>query len=128
MNLNQVTVPSVDVERASDFYSRLGLKLIVEAYPRYARFECPDGDSTFSIHQVPRLPEGAGSLIYFECEQLDDKIKELQDIGIRFEGEAEDKKWLWREGRLKDPDGNRIVLYHAGKNRKFPPWRIQSTP
>jgi catechol 2,3-dioxygenase-like lactoylglutathione lyase family enzyme len=127
MNLNQVTVPSVNVEKAADFYSRLGLRLIVEAYPRYARFECPEGDSTFSIHQVARLPEGEGTLVYFECEQLDEKITELQDRGIPFESLAEDKKWLWRETRLKDPDGNRIVLYWGGKNRKDPPWRVRET-
>jgi catechol 2,3-dioxygenase-like lactoylglutathione lyase family enzyme len=125
MNLNQVTVPSVNVEKAAAFYSRLGLRLIVESYPRYARFECPDGDSTFSIHQVARLPDGEGILIYFECDQLDEKVKELQNIGIRFEEAPEDKKWLWRETRCKDPDGNRIVLYRAGKSRKFPPWRIK---
>jgi catechol 2,3-dioxygenase-like lactoylglutathione lyase family enzyme len=123
MNLNQVTVPSVDVEKSAAFYTRLGLKLIVEAYPRYARFECPQGESTFSIHQVARLPEGEGILVYFECDQLDEKIGALQKKGIRFETEAEDKEWLWREIRLKDPAGNHIVLYHAGKNRKSPPWR-----
>jgi hypothetical protein len=35
-----------------------------------------------------------------------------------------DQAWLWREAYLKDPDGNLICLYHAGANRRFPPWRI----
>ena len=35
-----------------------------------------------------------------------------------------DQSWLWREAYLKDPDGNLICLYHAGANRRFPPWRI----
>ncbi|MEM7380928.1 MAG: VOC family protein, partial [Bacteroidota bacterium] len=35
-----------------------------------------------------------------------------------------DQSWLWREARLKDPDGNTLILYHAGENRKNPPWRI----
>lgn len=48
MNLNQVTVPSLDLAKSISFYKRLGLKLIVEALPHYARFVCPDGDSTFS--------------------------------------------------------------------------------
>jgi hydroxymethylpyrimidine/phosphomethylpyrimidine kinase len=33
--------------------------------------------------------------------------------------------WLWREARLRDPSGNEICLYHAGANRRFPPWRIK---
>jgi catechol 2,3-dioxygenase-like lactoylglutathione lyase family enzyme len=57
MNLNQVTVATTDVARAIGFYSTLGLRLIVESIPRYARFECPDGESTFSIHRPRRSSE-----------------------------------------------------------------------
>lgn len=49
MNLNQVTIPSLDLSKSVPFYQQLGLKLIVESQPHYARFECPDGNSTFSI-------------------------------------------------------------------------------
>ena len=37
-----------------------------------------------------------------------------------------DERWLWREARLKDPAGNVLCLFHAGENRKNPPWRIDS--
>ena len=50
MNLNQVTVASTDVARSIEFYSKLGLKLIVNSHSKYARFECPEGHSTFSVH------------------------------------------------------------------------------
>ena len=50
MNLNQVTVSVSDVERSISFYEQLGLKLIVKSLPHYARFECPQGDATFSLH------------------------------------------------------------------------------
>jgi catechol 2,3-dioxygenase-like lactoylglutathione lyase family enzyme len=43
MNLNQVTAPSTDVARSIEFYRRLGLRLIVDALPDYARFDCPGG-------------------------------------------------------------------------------------
>jgi hypothetical protein len=33
--------------------------------------------------------------------------------------------WLWREARLRDPDGHRVCLYRAGQNRKNPPWRLR---
>ena len=52
MNLNQITIPSLDLEKSIPFYQTLGLKLIVKSLPHYARFECPDGTSTFSIQQV----------------------------------------------------------------------------
>ena len=68
MNLNQVTVPSTDVRRSIDFYQRLGLVLIVEDLPSYARFECPEGDATFSVHQTGQPSGSPGVVVYFECE------------------------------------------------------------
>jgi len=125
MNLNQVTVPVLDVSRSIAFYSRLGMKLIVEALPDYARFELPAGEATFSVHRVASLPEGEGVWIYFESHRLDAWVAELQEAGFQFDEALENKRWLWREARLSDPDGNRLILYHAGRNRKDPPWRIQ---
>ena len=75
MDLNQVTLPALDVAESADFYARMGFLQIVDS-PHYARFECPD------------------------------------------------KSWLWREAILVDPAGNRICLYRAGENRKYPPWRV----
>ncbi|MFS4481822.1 VOC family protein [Hyunsoonleella sp. 2307UL5-6] len=124
MDLNQITIPSQNVEKAIGFYKTLGLKLIVEALPKYARFECTSGNSTFSIHKVEELPKGNGITVYFEDENLDALVLQLQQKGISFETLPEDKSWLWREAHLKDLDGNHIILYHAGTNRKNPPWRI----
>ncbi|MCW5516356.1 VOC family protein [Muriicola sp. Z0-33] len=127
MNLNQVTIPSLDLDQASDFYQKLGLKLIVKALPNYLRFECPLGASTFSVHLVEKLPEGEGIYLYFECEDVDETVGKLMRKGIEIDELPSDKSWLWREARLKDPDQNQIILYYAGKNRKDPPWRIKST-
>jgi len=124
MNLNQVTVPSHDLEIAIPFYEKLGLNLIVKALPHYARFECPDGESTFSLHQVDQINPNNDIWVYFEVDQLDQKVAELINLGIQFDEMPEDKSWLWREARLKDPDGNQLILYYAGENRKNPPWRL----
>ncbi|MCT4699139.1 VOC family protein [Tenacibaculum haliotis] len=124
MNLNQVTIPSLDVEKATLFYQKLGLHLIVNAKPRYVRFEVPEGEATFSIHLVDALPKENGVVVYFEDENLDELVKNLQEKGIVFSQLPKDESWLWREAHLLDPDGNKIVLFKAGKNRKNPPWRI----
>ena len=124
MNLNQITVPSLDVEKAIEFYKKLGLELIVQALPNYARFLCPEGDVSFSIHQVNELPSGDGISVYFECADLDHTVGLLAAIGIQFEELPNDKPWLWREARLRDLDNNQIILFFAGTNRKNPPWRI----
>ncbi|MCB0639242.1 MAG: VOC family protein [Lewinella sp.] len=127
MNLNQVTVPSRDLARAIPFYETLGLQLIVRALPHYARFVCPDGQATFSLHQQEELPQGNGIMVYFECDDLDEHVDRLLARGIAFDELPNDKRWLWREARLKDPDGNQLVLYHAGENRLNPPWRLEDT-
>ncbi len=124
MNLNQVTIPVSKVEKSIVFYQTLGLKLIVQALPRYARFECPDGNASFSLHHVDHEIKPNGTSIYFECDDLDSKVKDLKKKGIVFDEDPEDRSWLWREARLKDPDGNQLILYYAGENRLNPTWRI----
>jgi len=124
MNLNQITISSVDVAKSTRFYKILGLNLIVDALPRYVRFKCPEGDTTFSIHKVKELPTVKSTTIYFEVENLSETISDLQQKGIIFNSEILEQSWLWLEVHLNDPDGNPIIIYHAGKNRKSPPWRI----
>jgi catechol 2,3-dioxygenase-like lactoylglutathione lyase family enzyme len=125
MNLNQITVPSLNIPKSISFYQTLGLKLIVKS-DHYARFECPDGTSTFSVHLAEALPTGAGISVYFECEDLDEKVAELIRKGIAFDQLPKDQPWLWREAYLKDPDGNQLILFYAGENRLNPPWRIET--
>jgi predicted enzyme related to lactoylglutathione lyase len=125
MDLNQITVPAVDVAASAKFYQLLGLRLIVDSVPRYARFECPVGNSTFSIEHVDTAPSEPDIVVYFECDKLDDVVQNLKSSGAVFESEPLDQPWLWREARLRDPSGNSICLFHAGENRKNPPWRVK---
>src|SRR6185295_9404369 len=104
MNLNQVTVPAVDIPASVAFYQRLGLELIVSS-PHYARFKCPVGDATFSVHQAQSSPSGPAAIIYFEIDRLDERVKELREAGVGFSQSPRDEPWLWREARLTDPSG-----------------------
>ena len=122
MNLNQVTVPARDYESSVDFYRRLGLRQIVDSPGRYARFECPGG-ATLSVH-VEEGRMAGDAVIYLESEDLDDWVARLEAAGIAFETRPEDQDWGWREAHLRDPAGNRLCLYRAGENRRYPPWRI----
>ena len=125
MNLNQITIPSLDLEKSIPFYETLGLKLIVKSLPHYARFECPDGTSTFSIQQVETLTTENGIHIYFECDNLDKYVSELLDKGIEFDEMPNDKSWLWREAHLKYIDKNHLILYYASENRLNPTWKLK---
>ena len=124
MNLNQVTLPVLNVEKSITFYQKLGLRLIVKSLPDYARFECVSGQSSFSLHRVDSINTNNDTWIYFEVDTLDDTVNKLIDSGFKFNELPNDKPWLWRESRLTDLDGNQIILYFAGDNRLNPPWRI----
>ena len=124
MNLNQVTIPATDVEVSSAFYRTMGFTQIVMSHPLYARFECPEGDATFSLHTVENPVPSTGVVIYFECADLDERVAHLQGKGFEFTKLPTDERWLWREARLSDPAGNEICLFRAGENRKNPPWRV----
>lgn len=128
MNLNQITLPATDFECTVTFYRDMGFTLIVHSPPRYARFECPGGDSTCSLHAVidpaTRAASTAGAVVYFECADLDARVQHLLAAGFEFTQLPTDQRWLWREARLLDPSGNEICLFWAGENRKNPPWRV----
>lgn len=125
MNLNQVTIYSSKPNESLEFYQKLGLRLIVNSAPRYVRLTCPDGNSTLSIHETTDESINSKIVLYFECENLDEEVKRLKNLGLTFEQEPIEQDWLWREAYLKDPDGNKIILFYGGENRLNPPWRVK---
>jgi catechol 2,3-dioxygenase-like lactoylglutathione lyase family enzyme len=123
MRLNQITIPVSDIPRSKSFYMRLGFRLLVDS-PHYTRFLAPDGDTTFSLH-LSEDDVVPGAVIYLESDKVDKEVARLQERGFEFEAQPEDMGWLWREAVLRDPDGHKIKIYHAGKNRVDPPWRVK---
>ena len=126
MELNQVTLPALDVATSVEFYRAMGFELIVDA-PHYARFKSTTGEATFSVHAVAEMKQPSKTIVYFECASVDEEVAALKARGIRFAQEPRDERWLWREARLLDPAGNVICLYHAGENRLNPPWRVKAS-
>lgn len=81
----------------------------------------------FTISRLsPETPAASllAVVVYLECDDLDAQVRELVDRGIVFDEPPTDRPWLWREARLRDPDGNVLCLFRAGENRKSPPWRL----
>ena len=124
--LNQVTVTGTNYERSIAFYKAIGLKQIVDNPPDYARFETAGG-VTFSIQIDPEEKIVATTAVYFECDDLDERVEQLARSGIPFEHGPRNQPWMWREARLRDPDGNIIFFYKAGESRRFPPWRMEKS-
>jgi hydroxymethylpyrimidine/phosphomethylpyrimidine kinase len=125
--LNQVTVTGRDYAAQVAFYRRLGLTQIVDSPTNgYARFEAWGG-ATFSVQIDPDEEVIATTAVYFECDDLDQRVEALARSGLLFEHGPRDQPWLWREARLRDPAGNIVFLYRAGEARRFPPWRTRES-
>lgn len=125
MRFNHVTLIVTHLETSLKFYARLGLRPIVLAAPRYARLEFPDGDETLSLEVTGEPAQSSRIQLYFECTDLDAVCATLRADGVTLEQAPMDMAYLWREARLRDPDGHQIRLYFAGVNRLNPPWRIR---
>lgn len=123
MNLNQITLPVSDMQKATQFYRTMGFLQIVDT-PHYARFESIEGEATFSL-SLDSDATPHRTTIYFEHQQLDELVRTLESKGIEFKQQPTDQRHLWREAILFDPSGNKIKLYWAGENRLNPPWRVE---
>ena len=129
IKLNQVTLGAKDMAASIVFYQKLGLILIVDSAPRYVRFEFPRDDGqepdTLSLHGAESdfTPTLDWPQIYFEVE---DVAAFLKAIDITPVSPPELKSYLWTEADILDPSGNRIRIFNASENRRFPPWRVKS--
>ena len=126
MRLNHITLIVTNFERSTGFYCALGLVPIVHEPPRYARFRCPESDETLSVEVTGEPATPARAQLFFECLDLDRTVAQLKAKGLAFEQDPTDMPYLWREARLRDPDGHDIRLYFAGDNRLNPPWKVKS--
>ena len=127
MRFNHITLIVSDFERSKAFYATLGLVQIVDAPPRYARFQFPDGDATLSIEVTGEHPARSTAQLFFECDDVDATVTALKSKGLSFEQDPTDMDYLWREARLRDPDGHDLRLYNAGDNRLNPPWKSKGS-
>ena len=122
--MNQITLAVRDFEEGVSFLSTIGLRQIVHnSEGHYARFELPSGSATFSIHESKTANPGDAT-IYFEVDDVHRRYRELLAAGINFDSPPTDQDWRWCEAHFCDPTGNRFCLYHAGLDRRFPPWRL----
>ena len=117
-----------DFEYGEDFAAH------IEAfYPTFCKVLVrynPEGDEALNRRQSARLKrlsdylhDKGRSRFMFELLVPPEKA-ELEAKGIGFEQPPTDQAYLWREAVLRDPDGHRLFLYHAGVNRLDPPWRL----
>lgn len=122
MRLNHVTLPAHDISASMSFYEALGFELIVKAEPRYARFAVDDS-STLSVEVTEKGHAGSAE-VFLCCDDVDKDYAAAVAQKLVFDWPPTDQSYLWRTAGLKDPAGNQIILFSAGPNQHFPPWRI----
>lgn len=125
MRIAHAILHVADIPRARAFYETIGFQLIVSA-DHYCRFIVGEG-TTLSIERHD-APIAASAPTYFEfdaAEALDSEIARLAKAGLAIAEAPNDKKWLWREARLIDPDGHILIYFFAGANKLDPPWRVR---
>jgi catechol 2,3-dioxygenase-like lactoylglutathione lyase family enzyme len=126
MRLSHVTLHVTQIARSRAFYERLGFELIVAA-DHYCRFII-GGDTTLSIeaHAGTITPAAQVCMEFDAPAALDAEIARLAGSGVAIAEPPNDKRWLWREARLIDPDGHVLIYFFAGESKLDPPWRVRS--
>jgi methylmalonyl-CoA/ethylmalonyl-CoA epimerase len=112
--IGQISMTAHDVARAVGFYrDRLGLRLLFEAPPKMAFFDC---DGVRLMVSLPDPPEHdhPGSVLYFRVADIRQAYTELRDRGVPFVGEPhlvarmpDHELWL---AEFRDTEGNTLAL------------------
>jgi catechol 2,3-dioxygenase-like lactoylglutathione lyase family enzyme len=120
VRLNHLLLWSGDVARALAFYEGMLGFVRIEAGDGYARLRAPDGEATLGLHAArddQRPPWNDGIGLYLEVDDVDAVCRRLAERGVTFDQSPEDMGWGWRHAYLRDPDGHRLSIYHAGEKR-----------
>jgi glyoxylase I family protein len=114
-----------DVKRAISFYTKhLGFKLDHDASPAFASVSKGDlvlrlsGPGSSGVRPTPdgrRQEPGGWNRITVEIDDLEKRVAEMKQAGLRFRNEIESGPG-GKQIQLEDPDGNPIELFQpAGR-------------
>src|SRR5215813_9771313 len=112
--LNLVVLRSADLDRATAFYSKLGLSFTKHRHgsgPEH--YSAALAGAVFELY--PQSGDGASSLgtrIGFSVSSVDDVIKALSAYPTALVSLPKDSEW-GRRAIVADPDGHRIELLQA---------------
>jgi catechol 2,3-dioxygenase-like lactoylglutathione lyase family enzyme len=121
--IDNVGVGVSDLERALDFYARLGFELLEREQEtpsatlqaggaRLWVFEARGGAGVSRGPDPAANPVGVDHLSFW-VEDVDLAYDSLRQAGVEFEAEPADQPWGARATSVVDPDGTRIYLLGA---------------
>jgi len=114
MKISIVSIPVTDQARAKEFYLQFGFQLLIDAPmggdQRWIQLTLPAAETTIAlVNWFPEMPAGSVRGMVITVDNIDEKIKELNDKGIEVEP-IETTPW-GKFAAVKDPDGNRLSLH-----------------
>jgi predicted enzyme related to lactoylglutathione lyase len=112
--IGQIAMNATDIPRAVAFYrDTLGMRLLFEAPPKMAFFDCAGVRLMVSLPETPEY-DHAGSVLYFRVDDIDQAHAQLSDRGVTFldtphlVARMPDHE-LWMSF-FKDSEGNTLAL------------------
>jgi len=122
MNIQQIGIPVRDLQKAIEFYERIGFSVLERLLPRQARLQSVHTNVLIVLNKESSGTTGVW--IYMEVSSLKDAVIRLENAGVEFREAPGKKSWTWDEAWFDDPDGNHIVLYSRPDHTVLPPWKI----
>ena len=119
--IGQIALVVHDVRKAVDFYrDTMGLKLLFEAPPKMAFFDCAGVRLMLSLPEKPEF-DHPSSILYFKVPDIQHAYESMTGRGVAFEGEPHlvarlETHDLWL-AFFKDPDGNVLALMSEIQHR-----------
>ena len=109
-----IFVPVTDVDRAKEFYTRIGFHADVDVTPepgvRFVQLTPPGSACSIAIGAGlgSQVPPGTLDVIQVVVPDADAALAHLRELGVEAEG-VDEQDW-GRFVRFTDPDGNRWAL------------------
>jgi predicted enzyme related to lactoylglutathione lyase len=112
--IGQIAMNATDIPRAVTFYrDTLGMRLLFEAPPKMAFFDCAGVRLMLSLPETPEY-DHPGSVLYFRVDDIDQAHAQLKERGVTFQDKPHliarmPDHELWMTF-FKDSEGNTLAL------------------
>lgn len=118
--IGQIAMNAHDIPRAVQFYrDALGMRLLFEAPPKMAFFDCAGVRLMLSLPETPEY-DHAGSVLYFRVDDIEQAYAALKERGVPFADQPHlvarmPDHELWMTF-FKDSEGNTLALMAEKRN------------
>ena len=112
-----VILPAKNVRETANFYEdKLGFQInVIWENPAYGSVK--RGNVFIEFGEARKEYAGSG-VCYIHVGNADDIYNECKSKGVEFIGDLADRDYGCRDFRIKDNNGNMLIIGHALKNKK----------